>query len=103
MPALLDDAAIDTALKDLPGWRRERDAPWARRRRRHRDHSAHMTPNKGTNEARRPSQVRPTGPAMPADSDRAGHGGQDRGRGGRDAVPVPTGVSYGEAGAQWQP
>lgn len=29
-----------------------------------------MTPNKGTNEARRPSQVRPTGPAMPADSDR---------------------------------
>ena len=26
MPALLDDAAIDTALKDLPGWRREGDA-----------------------------------------------------------------------------
>jgi len=26
MPALLDDAAIDTALKDLPGWRREADA-----------------------------------------------------------------------------
>ena len=25
MPALLDDAAIDTALKDLPGWRREGD------------------------------------------------------------------------------
>jgi 4a-hydroxytetrahydrobiopterin dehydratase len=26
MAALLDDAAIDTALKDLPGWRREGDA-----------------------------------------------------------------------------
>ncbi len=26
MPALLDDAAIDAALKDLPGWRREGDA-----------------------------------------------------------------------------
>ena len=26
MPALLDDASIDTALKDLPGWRREGDA-----------------------------------------------------------------------------
>ena len=26
MPALLDDAAIDMALKDLPGWRREGDA-----------------------------------------------------------------------------
>ena len=26
MPALLDDAAIDSALKDLPGWRREGDA-----------------------------------------------------------------------------
>ena len=26
MPALLDDAAIDTALKNLPGWRREGDA-----------------------------------------------------------------------------
>ena len=25
MPALLDDAAIDTALQDLPGWRREGD------------------------------------------------------------------------------
>ena len=26
MAAPLDDAAIDTALKDLPGWRREGDA-----------------------------------------------------------------------------
>jgi 4a-hydroxytetrahydrobiopterin dehydratase len=26
MPALLDDAAIDTALKDLPGWERDGDA-----------------------------------------------------------------------------
>src|ERR687893_239622 len=26
MAALLDDAAIDAALKDLPGWRREGDA-----------------------------------------------------------------------------
>ncbi len=26
MPALLDDAAIDAALKDLPGWEREGDA-----------------------------------------------------------------------------
>jgi 4a-hydroxytetrahydrobiopterin dehydratase len=26
MPALLDDSAIDAALKDLPGWRREGDA-----------------------------------------------------------------------------
>ena len=26
MPALLDDAAIDTALQDLPGWEREDDA-----------------------------------------------------------------------------
>jgi 4a-hydroxytetrahydrobiopterin dehydratase len=26
MPALLDDAAIDAALKDLPGWERERNA-----------------------------------------------------------------------------
>ena len=26
MPALLDDAAIDTALKDLPGWARDGDA-----------------------------------------------------------------------------
>ncbi len=26
MPALLDDAAIDAALKDLPGWKREGDA-----------------------------------------------------------------------------
>lgn len=26
MPALLDDAAIDTALADLPGWARDGDA-----------------------------------------------------------------------------
>jgi 4a-hydroxytetrahydrobiopterin dehydratase len=26
MPALLDDAAIDTALKDLPGWTRDGNA-----------------------------------------------------------------------------
>jgi 4a-hydroxytetrahydrobiopterin dehydratase len=26
MPELLDDAAVDDALKDLPGWRREDDA-----------------------------------------------------------------------------
>ena len=26
VPALLDDAAIDTALADLPGWEREGDA-----------------------------------------------------------------------------
>jgi 4a-hydroxytetrahydrobiopterin dehydratase len=26
MPALLDDAAIDTALTDLPGWARDGDA-----------------------------------------------------------------------------
>jgi 4a-hydroxytetrahydrobiopterin dehydratase len=26
MPALLDDAAIDAALQDLPGWKREGDA-----------------------------------------------------------------------------
>ena len=26
MPALLDDAAIDAALKDLPGWERDGDA-----------------------------------------------------------------------------
>ena len=26
MPALLDDTAIDTALKDLPGWDRDGDA-----------------------------------------------------------------------------
>ena len=26
MPALLDDAAIDAALQDLPGWEREGDA-----------------------------------------------------------------------------
>jgi 4a-hydroxytetrahydrobiopterin dehydratase len=26
MPALLDDAAVDAALRDLPGWTREGDA-----------------------------------------------------------------------------
>lgn len=26
MPALLDDEAIDTALRDLPGWQRDGDA-----------------------------------------------------------------------------
>ena len=26
MPEVLDDAAVDDALKDLPGWRREGDA-----------------------------------------------------------------------------